>query len=153
MTLRDLVDLPEIGWPMWCVFAAWTVFAVVWLMLMPRTRKDETFVRESNYNGSLFVTIPLSLALWWCGITRGTPVFELQSVAGLLLTLAGLGGALYARYVLGHYWDIHAAGRKDGTFLEVFPYSRVRHPIYSAQLLMCIGTALAAAGALEEPWR
>ena len=47
-----------------------------------------------------------------------------------MLSLAGLCFAVCTRLVLGHYWDIHAAGHKDVKFLEIFPYSVGGPPLH-----------------------
>jgi protein-S-isoprenylcysteine O-methyltransferase Ste14 len=137
-----MVDL--MTWQMAIHFVLWAIFASVWLLLMPKSRKDERFVRKTNYNGSLWITISLSGAVWFVGWSAINPLFSGQEIVGVMLGVVGLGFAIHARLILGHYWDIHAAGHKEGELLEAFPYNTVRHPIYGAQLLMCAGTGLSS---------
>jgi len=129
-------------WQMGIQFVMWSIFGLVWLWMMPKSRKDEHFVRKNTYNGSLWITIPLSLLVWTTGWSAMKPIFPGQETAGVIIGVFGLASAIYARLVLGHFWDIHAAGHKEGKLLEVFPYTRIRHPIYGAQIIFCFGTGL-----------
>jgi protein-S-isoprenylcysteine O-methyltransferase Ste14 len=77
---------------------------------------------------------------WWderfigpLGVVRG---------AGLILTAAGLGLAVWARMHLGRFWtgDVAVLGRHE--LIERGPYARLRHPIYSGVLLAAAGTVV-----------
>ena len=64
-------------------------------------------------------------------------------LAGLVLTLAGLALALWARTALGGNWSGIVTLKEDHELIRHGPYGHVRHPIYSAILLMVLGSALA----------
>jgi protein-S-isoprenylcysteine O-methyltransferase Ste14 len=61
---------------------------------------------------------------------------------GLLLTIAGLLFACWARVVLGRNWSGVVQLKQDHELIEAGPYHYVRHPIYSGLLLAFLGTAL-----------
>jgi protein-S-isoprenylcysteine O-methyltransferase Ste14 len=63
--------------------------------------------------------------------------------AGLALTVAGLGLAVWARLALGGNWSGRITFKENHQLVLHGPYARVRHPIYSALLLMFLGSALA----------
>jgi protein-S-isoprenylcysteine O-methyltransferase Ste14 len=62
---------------------------------------------------------------------------------GMVLLIAGLGFAVWARRHLGPYWSGHVVIRADHRLIRSGPYAVVRHPIYSGLLLGMLGTAIA----------
>ncbi len=62
---------------------------------------------------------------------------------GLMLTVLGLILAIWARISLGRNWSGSVTVKKDHELVETGPYAYMRHPIYTALLLMFLGTALA----------
>lgn len=64
-------------------------------------------------------------------------------LAGLALTVAGLGFAVAARIWLGGNWSGTVTVKKDHELVQSGPYALVRHPIYTGLLLALIGTAVA----------
>ena len=134
-------------WQMAVQFGLWSIFGIVWLVMWGRTRRQrdpEAFVSESNYNGTLYLTLPISLVIWKSGLGQWEANPSWLKNLGLIISAVGLGLAVVARFVLGHYWAFHAAGHREGEFLETFPYNLVRHPIYGGQLLLCLGTSLSS---------
>jgi len=71
------------------------------------------------------------------------PIF----LSGLLVMLAGLGFAIWARVHLGTNWSGTPAIREHHTITRTGPYAIVRHPIYTGLLTGILGTAIAT-GAL-----
>ncbi len=65
----------------------------------------------------------------------------------VVITLLGLSLAIWARVVLGGNWSGSVTFKEDHELIERGPYAFVRHPIYTAMVLMFLGTALAS-GAL-----
>jgi protein-S-isoprenylcysteine O-methyltransferase Ste14 len=64
------------------------------------------------------------------------------TVTGLLVTIAGLAFAIWARLHLGKNWSGMPTIRQDHTLTRTGPYRFVRHPIYSGILLGILGTAI-----------
>jgi protein-S-isoprenylcysteine O-methyltransferase Ste14 len=62
---------------------------------------------------------------------------------GVLLVLAGLAFAIWARWHLGRNWSSTVAVKQDHTLIQSGPYRWIRHPIYSGMVLALFGTALA----------
>jgi len=73
--------------------------------------------------------IPTEGGLW----LRGT---------GVLLTLTGMTGTFYCRRYLGRFWAADTTLQTNHHVVDTGPYGIVRHPIYTAALLMYLGTAL-----------
>ncbi|HEY6496297.1 MAG TPA: isoprenylcysteine carboxylmethyltransferase family protein [Trebonia sp.] len=68
------------------------------------------------------------------------PVAE---VIGLVLWVAGLGLAVWARLYIGRNWGMPMTRREHPDLVTTGPYRFIRHPIYSGMLLALIGTAVA----------
>ena len=64
------------------------------------------------------------------------------TVAGLLITIAGLAFAIWARVHLGKNWSGMPTIREEHTIIRTGPYRFVRHPIYSGLILALTGTAI-----------
>lgn len=62
---------------------------------------------------------------------------------GVLLTLAGVGLAIWARVFLGGNWSGTVTVKEHHSLVKNGPYAIVRHPIYSGLLLALLGTAVA----------
>jgi protein-S-isoprenylcysteine O-methyltransferase len=67
-----------------------------------------------------------------------------QSIAetGMVLTIAGIAFAIWARLFLGTNWSAAPAVKEGHRLMRSGPYAIVRHPIYSGLLLAMLGTAL-----------
>jgi protein-S-isoprenylcysteine O-methyltransferase Ste14 len=78
---------------------------------------------------------PLSLQI--------TPPVATVGIIGLVLDLAGVGLAIWARMALGDNWSGMVMAIKQGhELVQSGPYAVVRHPIYAGFLLAMAGTAL-----------
>jgi protein-S-isoprenylcysteine O-methyltransferase Ste14 len=54
----------------------------------------------------------------------------------------GLALAIWARRVLGRNWSGEITIKEDHQLVRSGPYAKVRHPIYTALLLMYVGTTI-----------
>jgi protein-S-isoprenylcysteine O-methyltransferase Ste14 len=62
---------------------------------------------------------------------------------GVVVCVAGIGVATWARVCLGRSWGMPMTVRAKPTLVRRGPYRVVRHPIYSGLLLALMGSALA----------
>jgi protein-S-isoprenylcysteine O-methyltransferase Ste14 len=75
--------------------------------------------------------------------TRLTPQTGLLGITGLVLDLAGVAFAIWARLTLGRNWSGMVVTVKERhELVQTGPYAIVRHPIYAGLLLAIAGTAL-----------
>ena len=81
-------------------------------------------------------------------VTSGFPVVNpglynrIISIAGITLTLFGMGGTLYCRHCLGRFWTQEKSEQAGQQVIDRGPYGLVRHPIYITTILFYIGTVL-----------
>lgn len=73
---------------------------------------------------------------------RFLPVGPAANSIGLALTIAGLGFAAWARFVIGRNWGGMITVQQDHKLMRQGPYSIVRHPIYAGFMLATLGTAI-----------
>ena len=63
-------------------------------------------------------------------------------IAGNILAVLGLAGALWARITIGRNWSGYVTYKKNHELVTDGPYRYIRHPIYTSVLLMMLGTFL-----------
>jgi protein-S-isoprenylcysteine O-methyltransferase Ste14 len=76
---------------------------------------------------------------------RFLPRQPVLDVAALVLTIAGIAFAIWARFWLGGNWSSAVSVKVGHELIRSGPYAWVRHPIYSGLLVALFGTALARA--------
>jgi len=128
---------------------SWLVFLVYWIVAafrVNRMRQREPAARRIVY----LLLIAVSLILFNADPRYFGPLnrrFVHRSfgiaVVGTLLTVAGIGFAIWARNHIGRFWSGSVAIREDHQLIRSGPYSRIRHPIYTGILVALAGTTLA----------
>lgn len=122
----------------------WGIFALVWVVSALFVKR--TVERSLGWPGLLTFLI----AVWLFRVLYRTPDLERAlwprnaavGVLAVLLTIAGLAVALWARAALGGNWSGTIVLKQDHELIRHGPYAYVRHPIYSGLLLMGLGTAV-----------
>ncbi|MCL5005518.1 MAG: isoprenylcysteine carboxylmethyltransferase family protein [Acidobacteria bacterium] len=134
------------------VLSLWLVFVVVWVAgafaTKPTARRQSRGSRlRHRALGLLAVAVMFTKYFQWLA----RPFYPASSVVaytGLVLTAAGIGFAVWARFSLGENWSGIVTVKQNHTLVRQGPYEIVRHPIYSGILLGLLGTALA-----DREWR
>jgi protein-S-isoprenylcysteine O-methyltransferase Ste14 len=126
----------------------WLTFAIVWLLAAVWTKRS--VYRESR-SQRLGYTLPI-VAAYFLLINGGRMLYPLNlrvvprtaivAWAGMILCLAGLGFAIWARVVIGRNWSGTVTLKEDHQLIERGPYRLVRHPIYTGILSMFVATAI-----------
>ncbi len=131
--------------------ACWVALGIVWLVA--RLFQKRIAERQDLWGSVSWLPLYLlGFVLLWLGVrgplaTRILPPTTIIETAGLLLTVAGLVLAVWARIVLGANWSGTVALKKDHELILTGPYALVRHPIYTALILMYLGTVIAIGAA------
>jgi protein-S-isoprenylcysteine O-methyltransferase Ste14 len=127
----------------WSAFFAYWWIPVLW---------KRTPAKRISFPGSFlsFLFLPIIafrivggiFAPWLYGF-RVFPVIAPVIIAGVGVTIAGLGFAVWARRHLGTNWSARPAIKTNHTITRTGPYAVVRHPIYTGTLVAILGTAIA----------
>ncbi len=123
------------------VVVVWGIFWLYWLASAPAAKRG---VRSPGTRGAgLLITLLGGLAI---GLVRAHNAHihaPIARGAGVVLFLAGLCFALWARLTLGANWGMPMTQMHEPELVTTGPYRLVRHPIYSGILLGVLGTAIA----------
>ncbi len=121
------------------------------ILLLWRSRRDPTARKEDR--GSLVVMsvvtgggviVACALAAVWTG--AAIPWLRPQvTLAGIVVFLLGAALRWWAISTLGRYFTIDVAVRSTQSVVQSGPYRFVRHPSYTAILIMLLGVGLALA--------
>lgn len=126
----------------------WTAFVIVWIVAAFRTKRAQErmdFGSRLVYSSPVFMGCYVLFSDNFSGWLQDRVIPKnvwLESLA-ILLTTAGIGFAIWARFYLGENWSSAVTIKVDHQLIRTGPYAWVRHPIYSGILLGMIGTALA----------
>jgi protein-S-isoprenylcysteine O-methyltransferase Ste14 len=127
------------------IYSLWVVFWLGWL-LAALTAKRAAQSRMRHFVGFRVALFVILILVARSGVFKGhhavvsNPI--LQGI-GMVLFLAGLGLAVWARVHLGRNWGTPMSERVDAELVTTGPYRYIRNPIYSGIILAAIGTAVA----------
>ena len=137
---HSLYDLP-IG----VLWLAWLAYWLVAARDVKPTRRQESWANRSL---TIALIVPAALlmtvrarCLPWLG-ARFLPDTSIVYLLGLLLVMAGLAFAVWARVYLGRNWSGTVTVKENHELIRSGPYAIVRHPIYTGLLLAMLGTAI-----------
>jgi protein-S-isoprenylcysteine O-methyltransferase Ste14 len=130
------------------VAALWVAWLLLWLVTSRNVKA--TSWREPAASQALH-RVPLVLAaillisaypLPPVLTERFLPRAPALGLVGLIIVVAGLGFAVWARWHLGSNWSSSVTVKDQHELIRSGPYGYVRHPIYSGMLLGIVGTAV-----------
>jgi protein-S-isoprenylcysteine O-methyltransferase Ste14 len=122
------------------VIVIWVVFALYWFGSAFAAKEAKGSRRRIPLNG--ITTLAVVLLLRFLGGGRLAVHSPVLGTIGLLLCVAGLAVAVWARVHLGRNWGMPMTEKAEPELVTSGPYRLVRHPIYSGLLLAVLGTAL-----------
>jgi protein-S-isoprenylcysteine O-methyltransferase Ste14 len=126
----------------------WMFLGAYWLVSMlqrKEAKKKESLAERLKH--FLPVLLALGLLFWqkagfgWLG-ARFVPQSSVIAAIGLVLTAAGVGLAIWARWHLGKNWSGSVTIHSEHELIRTGPYKTMRHPIYTGILLAMAGTAV-----------
>ena len=129
----------------WAVFMGW-LFIPAFIRGGPEPEKiSPTYARRSIV---LFVLIIAVFILWSrtdpdLVLTRFVPDTAAAGIAGIALTIIGLGFSAYARRYLGKNWSSMVMIKEGHQLIRTGPYRWVRNPMYTGMLTAYLGLVIA----------
>ena len=132
------------------IISCWYIFVLFWVINIfsnKRTLRRGSVRNRWAYTILFWVAVCL-LNGWGFQDTNNLmqvilPHSEVLNLIAMVLTVAGLAFAIWARVVLGRNWSATVTFKENHELITQGPYALVRHPIYTAMLTMFLGTALA----------
>lgn len=136
--------LAQVNFIVWLWMAFFVVWIVGWLRTKP-TQERQPRAQRLLYGipvllGSYLIFSQHLRLGWWT--TRAVPRTDTTQAIAILITAAGIGLAIWARFCLGQNWSGTVTIKIGHTLTRTGPYRWVRHPIYSGILLAMVGTVL-----------
>ncbi len=147
------VMLRAVHYPLLASFGLWIAFSLYW----SRASIGDSTIAHSESRGSRFIheiLLNTAFLLLFLQISpripglayRFLPESRIFTTAGLILQIAMLILAIWARFHLGRHWRGVIAILGNHQLIRSGPYRLVRHPIYTAILGMFVGTAMVSGG-------
>jgi protein-S-isoprenylcysteine O-methyltransferase Ste14 len=137
---HSLYDLP--------LAVLWLAWLAYWLTAARNVKPAQRRESRTNRLLTIALTIPAAVLLavrgpWlhWLG-ARFLPHTMILYWLGLLMVIAGLAFAVWARLHLGRNWSGTVTVKENHELICSGPYGTVRHPIYTGLLLAVLGTAI-----------
>jgi len=132
-------------WPMWVAAMAWIGFGLYWRVAAKRSSEARTAESAASrrvhvilLDGGqllLFISVP--------GLRQSIlPQTPAWIAAGLALLAASIALAIWARRHLGTNWSGRIETKVDHQLIRTGPYRKLRHPIYTGVIGMCLGVVL-----------
>ncbi len=135
------------------IFLFWGVFVSFWIGSAVGNKQN---VHEVDTKKRIRFGVPLAVAalLLFHSVIKGVPYVPFVDMPlffhseafvflGFLVTLAGLLLAIWARMTIAQNWSSSVTIKAEHELVTDGPYANIRHPIYTAVVLMFLGTAFA----------
>jgi protein-S-isoprenylcysteine O-methyltransferase Ste14 len=136
------------SWFEFCAYC-WLAFVVYWLVsALKRKEAKRKESRQERLRHSLpmlaaYILTFIPVSHYGALGSRVVPASAALGITGAVITVAGVGLAIWARWHLGTNWSATVSIRADHELIHTGPYRTIRHPIYTGMLLAFAGTALA----------
>jgi len=128
----------------WIVFVV-SLYGPLLFNRVPADRKSRSYVKRSFLVVIFAVVLAIAISLLFPRILslRIVPDTAAAGIAGVVLTLAGLGFSTWARIVLGKFWSSMVMIKVGHQLVRTGPYRFVRNPMYTGILTAWLGAAIA----------
>jgi protein-S-isoprenylcysteine O-methyltransferase Ste14 len=131
------------------IIGCWLAFVTYWWINARSVKRTAERQSLAGVLANRCLTLLGGVMLFWKDPPRPLDAHVIPHPAiaegvGIVFCLVGLVWAVWSRHTLGGNWSSVASLKHGHELVERGPYGVVRHPIYSAILLMCLGTAISS---------
>jgi protein-S-isoprenylcysteine O-methyltransferase Ste14 len=126
----------------------WVAFFIVWVIWGFKTKATQ---RREGLSSRLSYTV-LTVIAYFLMFSGDVPREHLRAslftptiwtdALGIVITIAGIAFAVWARFYLGGNWSSSITVKVDHQLVRSGPYRFVRHPIYTGLITALIGTGI-----------
>jgi protein-S-isoprenylcysteine O-methyltransferase Ste14 len=132
------------GWMLAVLWVGWLIYWTVASSGVKPTARTTGWQNQIAYSAPLWAAAILLVNRHLGPLSaRFLPERFWLEAAGVILTAAGLGFAIWARRHLGTNWSGEVTVKRDHELIRSGPYALARHPIYTGLALAFAGTAVA----------
>jgi protein-S-isoprenylcysteine O-methyltransferase Ste14 len=139
------LQLLQPGWPVTVSVIIWCLISIYW----EKAAKTRSKASSQESRGSRRVHLVLVSAAQFLLFFRvpglngnWLPISLIPVAAGLSIEVGGFLLAIWARRVLGRHWSGEITIKVDHELVRTGPYKHIRHPIYTALLMLYLGAAI-----------
>jgi protein-S-isoprenylcysteine O-methyltransferase Ste14 len=134
----------------WAFLDAWNVFLYAGLLGLYLWAERRAYHKPHQPGRRAHESLRYLLSLSWWIVMIGSPLeyaiwphsHRGWTIAGVLLTLGGVGLRVWSVYTLSEYFSGHIEAFKGQPVIETGPYHLIRHPAYAGNMLQLIGMPL-----------
>ncbi len=130
------------------IVALWIAFYSFWFISATTVKRAARATPLHRGIGIRILLVIVAIAVIRSRLVRGHFAFHPSSpvlvALGVVLCVAGLAFAVWARLHLGRNWGTPMSLREGHELVTIGPYRFVRHPIYTGILSALLGSGLAA---------
>jgi protein-S-isoprenylcysteine O-methyltransferase Ste14 len=135
------------AWPMWVSLVLYFAFGLYWGIAARNSaaaKSSEPWA--STLLHQALINIAVIAAFYRVpGLTgRWLPSAGAVAVIGIVIQVAGTWLAVWARQHLGRNWSAEISTKVDHQLIRSGPYRLLRHPIYTGNLTIFLGIAVAS---------
>ena len=127
----------------------WIAWALFWLVMAIGTKRTQRREPPGSRLGYVLIGVIGGLLIAWRGLPwapfmnlRLWPRAPLPYWIGVVVLIAGLAFAVWARVHLGSNWSGSVTVKEGHELIRTGPYGYVRHPIYTGLVAGLLGTAI-----------
>jgi protein-S-isoprenylcysteine O-methyltransferase Ste14 len=138
--------IPVFRWPAMASIAGFVTFSIYWTAAATAAAAKKAESRGSRRvheilvnGGYLLILLPELFKSWAPLQSRFIPDLLVVSLLGLAVQGLGFLLAIWARRSLGQNWSGRIEIKVDHQLVRSGPYRLLRHPIYTAVLMMSVG--------------
>jgi protein-S-isoprenylcysteine O-methyltransferase Ste14 len=126
---------------------AWAVLWAYWIASMPRQKAERIAESSGDRARQILPMVATYILLFspaasygWLGHRLWPHSRGLEGTM-MLVAIAGVAFAIWARRHLGANWSARVSIRAGHALIRTGPYRWIRHPIYTGMILAALGTA------------